>query len=101
MFILVECVGDVGILRHLLTPLIQRRLRMAVSFGVLNLGRCNCTMSEVTDFELKLIVGERMVSASVSKVAEVYRVSKRYCIENLLRTFEIQESSSAKSQRGR
>ena len=48
-------------------------------------------MSDLTDFERGQIVGARMVGTSVSKVAEMFSVS-RGCIEDLFRIYEMRKN---------
>ncbi|KFM70696.1 Transposable element Tc1 transposase, partial [Stegodyphus mimosarum] len=62
---------------------------------------CHCIMSELTDFERRQIVGARMVGASVSKVAEVFSVSRGTVSKIYSAYLKSGKTSSAKSQRGR
>lgn len=58
-------------------------------------------MSELTDFERGQIVGARMVGASVSKVAEVFSVSRGTVSKIYSAYLKCGKTSSAKSQHGR
>lgn len=58
-------------------------------------------MSELTDFERGQIVGARLVGASVSKVAEVFSVSRGTVSKIYSAYLKSGKTSSAKSQRGR
>ena len=58
-------------------------------------------MSESTDFERGQIVGARMVGASISKVAEVFSVSRGIVSKIYSAYLKCGKTLSAKSQRGR
>lgn len=58
-------------------------------------------MSELSDFERGQIVGARMVGASVTKVAEVFGVSRGTVSKIFTAYRESGKTSSAKTQRGR
>lgn len=58
-------------------------------------------MSELSEFERGQIVGARMVGASVSKVAELFHVSRGTVSKIYTAYRKSGKTSSAKSQRGR